>query len=98
MNDMRWHGGGLSSVSHDATMTGTGTPSSPLSVVGGGFTVLKAAETPDGTITVFTFTSVPKCVISDGLVRFETLDYTLAGKVITFINDAPPVQSCYCFA
>lgn len=34
--DQRWHGGGLSSVSHDATLTGLGTPSSPLSVVGGG--------------------------------------------------------------
>lgn len=36
MNDMRWHGGGLSTVSHDNTLTGLGTPSSPLSVVGGG--------------------------------------------------------------
>ncbi len=34
MNDMRWHGGGLSKVSHDTTLTGEGTPSSPLSVVG----------------------------------------------------------------
>lgn len=36
MNDMRWHGAGLSTVSHDDTLTGNGTPSSPLSVVGGG--------------------------------------------------------------
>ena len=33
---MLLHGGGLSSVSHDATLTGDGTISSPLSVVGGG--------------------------------------------------------------
>lgn len=36
MTDMRWHGGGLSSVAHDATLTGNGTTDSPLSVVGGG--------------------------------------------------------------
>ncbi len=35
-NDLRWHGAGLSRVSHDTTMTGEGTVSSPLSVVGGG--------------------------------------------------------------
>jgi hypothetical protein len=34
MNDMRWHGGGLSTVAHDDSLTGDGTPSSPLSVVG----------------------------------------------------------------
>ncbi|HWY34073.1 MAG TPA: hypothetical protein VNX68_05460, partial [Nitrosopumilaceae archaeon] len=31
--DQRWHGGGLATISHDATLTGLGTPSSPLSVV-----------------------------------------------------------------
>lgn len=34
--DQRYHGGGLSKVTHDTTLTGSGTPSSPLSVVGGG--------------------------------------------------------------
>lgn len=34
--DQRWHGAGISEVTHDATLTGTGTPDSPLSVVGGG--------------------------------------------------------------
>ncbi len=28
--DQRWHGGGLSTISHDDTLTGTGTPSDPL--------------------------------------------------------------------
>jgi len=39
MNDMRWHGGGsggLTAVSHDETLTGDGTPSSPLSAIAGG--------------------------------------------------------------
>lgn len=34
MNDMRWHGGGLSKVSTDNTLTGDGTPSNPLSAQG----------------------------------------------------------------
>ncbi len=31
--DQRWHGGGLALVSHDSTLTGLGTPASPLSAV-----------------------------------------------------------------
>lgn len=46
MNDMRWHGGGLSTVSHDDTLTGDGTPTSPLSAVASG----------TGTVTNFSFT------------------------------------------
>lgn len=34
--DMRYHGGGLPSVSTDSTLTGNGTPSSPLHVISGG--------------------------------------------------------------
>ncbi len=33
--DQRWRGGGLSKVSHDTTLTGDGTPSNPLGVIGG---------------------------------------------------------------
>ncbi len=36
MNDQRWHGGGISRVVHDATLTGEGTTASPLSAVGSG--------------------------------------------------------------
>ncbi len=72
--DQRWgaHGGGLKFVSHDDTLSGEGTLSSPLSVIGGGsggFSVLTAAETVDGSITVFTFlsaTSQPTFIVSDG--------------------------------
>ncbi len=35
-NDLRWHGGGLSAVAHDSTLSGTGSISNPLSVVGNG--------------------------------------------------------------
>lgn len=34
--DQRWHGAGLSKVSHDTTLAGSGTPSDPLSVLSSG--------------------------------------------------------------
>jgi len=42
--DQRWHGGGLSQVYHDTTLTGTGSPSSPLSVIGGAFPSMTTAQ------------------------------------------------------
>lgn len=58
-NDMRWHGGGLSVVSHDATLTGSGTPSSPLSVVGGSGTgdVVGPAVAVDSNFAAFDTTT-----------------------------------------
>lgn len=67
--DQRWRGGGLSSVSHDATLTGNGTPSSPLSVVssGSGVIILTFTGTIDDLNTTFTTTSLPVEVIVNGL-------------------------------
>lgn len=48
MSDQRWHGGGLSTVIHDSTLTGDGTTSSPLHAVGG-------AGTPGGSDTDIQF-------------------------------------------
>lgn len=93
MNDMRWHGGGLSSVSHDGTLTGDGTPSSPLSVVGGGGTQLYGEDlTPQVPGTVFTLANVPVVgtvrLYRGGARQQEGAgnDYTIAGDVITFLN------------
>lgn len=50
--DQRWHGGGLSKVSHDTTLAGDGTGSSPLSVVNSGSSSalpLNAIQLGDGT-------------------------------------------------
>lgn len=47
-SDLRWHGGGLSQVTTDSTLTGKGTTASPLSVVGGG---------GSGTVTTVSVTS-----------------------------------------
>ncbi len=38
-NDQRWHGGGISTVIHDGSLTGEGTVASPLAVINGGGTV-----------------------------------------------------------
>lgn len=74
--DQRWHGGGLSKVSTDSTLSGLGTPSSPLSVVGGGgFTTLLPTETPNGSLTVFTFslaTAQPSFIVSDNAMMQAT--------------------------
>ncbi len=53
--DQRWHGGGLSRVSTDPTLTGNGTPSSPLHVVssGGASTGSVVAHHTDGTVTIY---------------------------------------------
>jgi hypothetical protein len=74
--DQRWHGGGLSSVSHDATLTGNGTSSSPLSVVGGGgsgtVTSVSVASANGFAGTVATPATTPSITLSTsvtGLVK-----------------------------
>ena len=83
-------GGGLSRVYTDATLSGSGTASSPLTVIGGGVGAWSTPpESPDGTITVFTVgSSAPTDVVADGTMIF-TPDYSYASSQITFIN--PPV-------
>lgn len=49
--DQRWHGGGLTRVSHDTTLTGDGTPSSPLSVSPDAGAV-DSVSNLDGTLTI----------------------------------------------
>lgn len=84
--DMRWHGGGLSSVVHDSTLTGSGTTASPLSVVGSGGVNY---ETPVGLINdsnvTFTVSHTPKAVILNGTMYFENDGYTLSGLTITML-------------
>lgn len=90
--DQRWHGGGLSRVSTDSTLTGNGTPSSPLSVIsGGGVTV----ETPAGSLynqstglggITFTVTHIPKWIVGDGATFFENAGYTISSLTVTMTN------------
>lgn len=87
--DQRWKGGGLTTVSHDGTLTGNGTPSSPLSVVGVTGTAVWG-ENLTATGTVFVLAHVPTA----GTVRLYRGgarqqagvggDYTIVSDTITF--------------
>lgn len=91
--DQRWHGAGLSRVSTDTTLTGNGTPSSPLSVVGGGSVTAWSTpvETPNSVLLTFTVgASAPTDVVADGILFFNGFGYTYAAGQVTFIN--PPTQ------
>ena len=81
--------GGVSAVSHDATLTGLGTPASPLSVVGGGgFTIKAASGTIDDSNVVFTFASAPSLlVINGGIYQSTGGTYTWTGTTTVTLND-----------
>lgn len=91
--DQRWHGGGLSRVSTDTTLTGLGTLSSPLSVVGGGFTGSqeKSTTVPNNVLQTFAFTHTPKIIFWNGMFQTLTDDYTVSGSSITFTGSNIPV-------
>lgn len=72
MSDLRWHGGGISSVAHDATLTGNGTTSSPLSVVGGALTLVTVTGTVNDSNVTFTSASQPTILVINGGVYRTT--------------------------
>jgi hypothetical protein len=85
------HGGGISEVIHDATLTGKGTTASPLSAVqsGGGLVKIILTGTVDGTNNSFTAPKKPTYIVSDGLF-YEENDYNgnnqwtyIAGTITT---------------
>ena len=81
--DQRWgsHGGGLSKVSTDSTLTGLGTPASPLSVVSSGaFSVVTTASTIDDSNVTFVFTAIPVLLNVNGAFYQQT------GGAITWSN------------
>lgn len=77
-SDQRWHGGGLSTVSHDGTLSGDGTPSSPLSVIGGGSQA--GIQFQDEGVNLGTSGTV------------DTLDFTGAGVTASRIGNAVTVN------
>ena len=93
---------GLTAVIHDATLTGDGTSTSPLSVVssGGGSGGSIVFETPVGTIDgsnkTFTVTNTPQFIVMDSETYFNGQGYTLVGLTVTM--DIAPIgflQSAY---
>lgn len=102
--DQRWHGGGLTNVIHDNTLTGLGTNLSPLSVVptGGGFTILTATGARNQFNTKFTFTTTvqPSFIVSDG-AWYTALDdnggiqWTWNSILMQVTMIAPPTNSLF---
>jgi len=83
-----YRGGGISSVTTDATLSGEGTPSSPLTVVSsGGYSILTATGTIDDTNTSFTFVSRPTEIVINGASYIENDGWTWA--VLTATLDFP---------
>lgn len=95
--DMRWRGGGgLSSVSHDSTLTGLGTPSSPLSVVGGS----AVPQQPIGSLGqgTFTWTTAPNIIFIDHIPYVKissdgTVNWT--GTTTTVLQNAYPINDIF---
>ncbi len=88
MNDMRWHGGGLSSVIHDTSLTGSGTVDSPLSVVATptGITIIAVAGTIDDSNMSFTSASQPTLLVINGMIYQKTagaITWTYVAGTIT---------------
>jgi len=65
MDDQRWHGGGLSKVSHDNTLTGDGTPANPLSVVSSSSGYQQPTGVVDGINDTFDFAVEPNVIVVD---------------------------------
>lgn len=91
--DQRWHGAGLSKVSTDTSLTGNGTPSNPLSVVGGGgLNVETPTGTVDGVNITFSVLNTPIMLIWDGLIKVSGINYSYSAPTITVTDGSPPVQ------
>jgi len=84
------HGAGLSTVSHDTTLAGDGTPANPLTVLGGGNFVDN--EIVAGLATTFTLANTPVAGSVHVFAKGQRLtlgagnDYTITSTVITTAN------------
>lgn len=90
LDDQKWHGGGLSTVSHDSSLTGDGTLSNPLSVtaVAAGYQQPTSGAVGQG---VFTWAVAPNIIVVDGrtLQRVQTdgtENWTIVGTTTTLVQ------------
>lgn len=81
--DQRWHGAGLGSVSHDLTLTGTGNPSSPLSVVPSGVTTFakQGSTALTGAVTISGGSNVTLTQVGQNISIASTASATPATPV-----------------
>ena len=75
-------------VSHDSTLTGNGTPSSPLSVVGGGggggsISAITITGTVDDSNVSFVAASAPTFLVINGITYQQNTVWSLSGLNIT---------------
>ena len=89
---MQWNSvGGLSSVSHDTTLSGDGTLANPLTVIGGGKTLF--TEIPTGSGTSFTLSHTPVTIVmivARGQILYPSganQGYSILGTALT-TNDS----------
>lgn len=92
MNDMRWHGAGLAAVVHDATLTGNGTISSPLSVTSS-LAIIAVTGTIDDSNTTFASATQPTILVINGGVYQKTGGSITWTWVATVITLSSPVGS-----
>lgn len=95
--DQRWgaHGGGLSKVYTDGTLTGIGTASSPLSVVSSTSSStfqLPLSGAVDGSNLTYVWTTAPQAISVDGIIiqatqQDGTVNWT--GTLTTILSVAP---------
>lgn len=90
------HGGGISKVVHDNTLTGNGTAASPLKVLGGGSTgvIIAATNSGDGqnyNLAQSPTTSVYYIIMNNGSYTADdaSFPFTVSGAVLTFASPLP---------
>lgn len=100
--DQRWGGKGLSSVSHDSTLTGLGTPNSPLSVIGGGsgggFSIITVSGIINDANMTFTAPSQPSELVINGAAYQQAggaYTWSYAGGTITLSSPIGSGGSIY---
>lgn len=76
--------GGTVTVFQDLATIATGSGGS------GSINIETPSGTVDGTNVTFVVLNTPKYIVVDGVSKFVTLHYTLAGLIITIVDGAPP--------
>jgi hypothetical protein len=98
--DQRWHGGGLSKVVTDATLSGSGTASSPLTVIsagsGTGYSIENLSSQISAGNVTFTAVHFPVYLVVDNGTYFANEDFTISGDDVigyTIVMSFPPTTS-----
>lgn len=88
-------GGGVPSLSAGTNITLTPKTDGGFTVIasGGTLTQEQTTDTPNDVLTSFTFAHTPTMIYLNGVFQSLTVDYTVVGKVITFVSMVPTTGS-----